>query len=146
MAKNIQWKKSTLDYDKLNELTPRAIAAAQNLKNIPYETRLKQGKIIAAIKKEKGTDIIGGQKGKLTKIKNGTSGKTDAKKGVETKIKTGVLEIAANKTRKITKEIADEIISKYVPREYGMQKLAKEYNVGYQTIRRVIKDQITLKK
>tara|TARA_R110000782_G_C14474650_1_gene375149 strand:- start:47 stop:505 length:459 start_codon:yes stop_codon:yes gene_type:complete len=29
MAKNIQWKKSTLDYDKLNKLTPRVISCTE---------------------------------------------------------------------------------------------------------------------
>ena len=53
MAKNIQWKKSTIDYDKLNELTPRALAAAQNLKNA------KKG---AETKRKRGTDEVGWNK------------------------------------------------------------------------------------
>tara|TARA_R110001606_G_scaffold350895_1_gene501040 strand:+ start:1069 stop:1509 length:441 start_codon:yes stop_codon:yes gene_type:complete len=146
MAKNIQWKKSTIDYDKLNELTPRALAAAQNLKNIPYETRLKQGKIIAALRKERGTDIIGVKKAALTKAKNCTSGITDAKKGAETKRKRGTDEVGWNKIRKINEELADEIRSKYIPRKYTMHMLAAEYGVGYQTIRRVVTKTITLKK
>tara|TARA_R110001606_G_scaffold88783_1_gene199929 strand:+ start:135 stop:593 length:459 start_codon:yes stop_codon:yes gene_type:complete len=44
MAKNIQWKKSTLDYDKLNKLTPRVLAGTERGKS---NTEL--GKIGAAI-------------------------------------------------------------------------------------------------
>ena len=41
MAKNIQWKKSTLDYDKLNKLTPSKIAGSANAKNVNREKLAK---------------------------------------------------------------------------------------------------------
>ena len=41
--------------------------------------------------------------------------------------------------RKVSKEIAEEIRSKYVPVEYSARKLAKEYNLGKNTIWRIIK-------
>ena len=44
MAKNIQWKKSTLDYDKLNKLTPGKLAGSNNAKNVD---RVKLGKILS---------------------------------------------------------------------------------------------------
>ena len=48
MAKNIQWKKSTLDYNKLNELTPHKIAAINNGKNRGSKNK-EEGKIGASI-------------------------------------------------------------------------------------------------
>jgi|TARA_R110000744_G_scaffold87317_1_gene170540 hypothetical protein len=44
MAKNIQWKKSTLDYNKLNKLTPQSLANSSNAKCVNRE---KLGKILS---------------------------------------------------------------------------------------------------
>lgn len=41
--------------------------------------------------------------------------------------------------RKLSKEDADEIRSKYIPRKYDQKRLAEEYNVHVNTIKRIIK-------
>ena len=41
-------------------------------------------------------------------------------------------------TRKLTFEVAEVIRSKYKPRKYGMMQLAKDYNVSYLVINKII--------
>ena len=129
--------KAEQERDKFNETkwakyNNRQFNAALNLQNIKYETRLVMGKIIAQIKKERGTDKIAVKKSKLTKIKNGTTGKTNGKKMVETKRATGSLESGANKTRKITKELANEIRSKYIPKIF-LSSISNPHYIKYNT-------------
>lgn len=40
--------------------------------------------------------------------------------------------------RKLTAEQVEEIKTKYIPKKYSMEKLAKEYSVSYQAIRNLL--------
>lgn len=74
MSKNIEWKKSTIDYDKLNQLTPQKLTRSENGKrtikeNSSFEGRSKGGQKnkenghISRLGKEWGS-IIGKKYGK----------------------------------------------------------------------------------
>ena len=51
-----------------------------------------------------------------------------------------ILRLRKKGKRKLTKEVALEIKRKYVPRKYGLKRLATEYGVSDRTILEIIHD------
>jgi hypothetical protein len=87
MSKNIEWKKSSIDYDKLNELTHSDLVRLQNGKNAIISGQLLKasingGKTMGKIHYKNGTGIFSmDEKKKKQTVING--GKSAGKLAVE---------------------------------------------------------------